>query len=101
MRHRVAAIVGMPRAPELIRYLVDHPNSSRGTILAGTGIPAGTLSRMLTHLEQAGVVQGSHPGGPYGRRGYPQSYRVDVELIRVALRDLESELLSPKNGLEP
>lgn len=89
----VRVILRMPRGPEVVRYLAEHPGSAREAILRDTGIPPGTLSRVLHRLETAVIITGDHPGGPNGRQGYPQHYTVNTTTITTALHALPTVLL--------
>ncbi|PPF91334.1 hypothetical protein C5C03_00480 [Clavibacter michiganensis] len=54
-------------AAEIVRYLVDHPDSYYGQIQEATGIRTATLTRHLVRLEAAGTITGDLPAGSRGR----------------------------------
>lgn len=66
------------RCQQVIHYLADHPGATHGAIRHATTIPASTLAAALTRLEHAGIITTDNPHGPWGRRGYPQHYRLNT-----------------------
>ncbi|MBF4636227.1 helix-turn-helix transcriptional regulator [Agreia pratensis] len=77
---------------QVIRYLVDNPNSFKGQIHDATGIPTSSLGRHLSDLETRGIVTGDIEVGQK-RRGYAVRYIVDVDYVDTLLTTLRTELL--------
>lgn len=77
---------------QVIRHLVDNPNSFKGQIHDATGIPTSSLGRHLADLEARGIVIGDIPVGQQ-RRGYAVRYVVAVDYVETLLTKLRTELL--------
>lgn len=52
----------------VLRYLLDHPESKRPEIVAGTGVSAGGVRAALAELESLGYVVGDVEGPRQGQR---------------------------------
>ncbi|MFF7684133.1 hypothetical protein ACFZA2_15400 [Microbacterium sp. NPDC007973] len=88
-----AAILARTGHRDLIRYLVDHPDSYYGDIKDATGAAVSSLTRDLRQLEAIGVVH-TDVDRPLGaRRGRAPRYRVDVDRIDTLLTDLRASLI--------
>jgi predicted transcriptional regulator len=77
---------------QVIRHLVDNPNSFKGQIHDATGIPTSSLGRHLADLEAQGIVIGDISSGQQ-RRGYAVRYTVNVGYVETLLSKLRTELL--------
>lgn len=91
---RLDALSTLARSPQyrtVIRFLVEHPNSYKGQIQEGTGLPPSSLGRHLAELEARGVITGDVAGKD--RRGYAVRYTVDVAYVDQLVTQLRTELL--------
>lgn len=88
-----AAILARTGHRQLIRYLVDHPDSYYGDIKDATGASVSSLTRDLRQLETIGVVRPDVEQPIGARRGRAPRYRVDEERVRAILSELRLSLL--------
>lgn len=64
----------------IIRYLRDHPNSTKGALADALQLGPSTIHPRLLELEQAGlVIADTPPGG--SRKGVWVRYRIDDEAV--------------------
>lgn len=80
-----------PSAAKVIRYLSEHGESYYGDILSGTGIPVGSLGRILTDLEDHQLITGTPKRG--ARRGRGANYSANADAINEALDGARKHLL--------
>lgn len=87
----LSTLARSPQYRKVIRFLIDHPNSYKGQIQEGTGLPPSSLGRHLSELEDRGVIIGDVAGED--RRGYAVRYTVDVPYVEQLVTQLRTELL--------
>jgi DNA-binding transcriptional ArsR family regulator len=84
----LAAII---RAPKIVRYLVDNPESYYGQIREDMDQANSSLARHLGDLEAHGIIRGDIPAER--RRGRAVRYHVDVDRVEWALSQIRISLL--------
>jgi DNA-binding transcriptional ArsR family regulator len=87
----LSTLARSPQYRKVIRFLVDHPNSYKGQIQEGTGLPPSSLGRHLSELEDRRVIVGDVAGED--RRGYAVRYTVDIAYVDQLVTQLRTELL--------
>ena len=87
----LSALARSPKYTQVIRFLVDSPDSYYGQIQEHTAIPTSSLGRHLADLEARGIVVGDIPTSE--RRGRAVRYRVDLDYVEALLARLRTELL--------
>jgi len=87
----LSTLARSPQYRKVIRFLVDNPNSYKGQIQEGTGLPPSSLGRHLSELEDRRVITGDVSGAD--RRGYAVRYTVDVAYVDQLVTQLRTELL--------
>ncbi|MDZ5146324.1 helix-turn-helix domain-containing protein [Microbacterium testaceum] len=87
---RVQRVIAATPRIEVLRYLLNHPNSTIVDIVEGCGLARETVRAAIADLEET-YVTGSIEAGQ--RRGRPVSFSVDRSTLAKDLGALQAYLL--------